>query len=300
MNKLEQQKFKAFVESQEHPIFILVMGISGSGKTELSKQLSEQFGMEIISFENIRRELERNELFDVGYNEIVEMANGRIRKKLEQDKNVILESAGLNSYRRMQFLKTLKDIDCVKMCVIRLTDFETCLKNQENKKIETSEDVLWKQYENFQIVSPTEGWDYITKIIHNSGPSLEEILEIGRSNFVEVTQHLEIAGQMAIDRHYPAYLVNAAKYHDIGKFFSKQTDESEGDFPHHENIGAYLYALTSEDSNWIYVSNLILWHEVASKITSEKRQKLQKRFGQKFTNDLILLAALSKETTGEV
>lgn len=293
-------KLVEFIQSQQLPVFILVMGISGSGKTELIKKINEKFNMDVVSFGAIHYELERNELYNISYNEIIEMANERIKKKLKQGKSVIFESTGLNGYRRAQFLKTLKRISCIKICVARLTDFETCLNNQENKLFETSDDIIWKQYETFQVPSPIEGWDYISKIVYNNGPSLEEILEIGRSNFVKITQHLEIASQLAIDKHYPPYLVNAAKYHDIGKFFSKQTDESEGDFPHHENIGAYLYALTSEDSNWIYVSNLILWHEVASDITSEKRRKLQKRFGQKFTNDLILLAALSKETAGEV
>lgn len=276
------------------------MGISGSGKTELTKYFSKQFDMEIISFESIRRELERNELFDIGYNEIIDIVNTRIKKNLEKRNSVILESASLNSSRRIQLLRSLKDIEYIKVCVIRFTDFNTCVNNQEERVVKTSEDIIWKQYETFQMVAPTEGWDYITRVINNKGPLLEEILKNNKDKFLKVSQHLEIAGQMAIDRHYPAHLVNTAKYHDIGKFFAKQTNEAEDDAPHHENIGAYLYALCADDPNWIYVSNLILWHRVGHELSSEKRKKLQKRFGNKFTNDLILLATLNKESNNAV
>lgn len=301
MNKLEQEKFEEFVKLQEKPLFILIMGMSGSGKTALAKQFNKKFNIKSLSFEGIRKELERSEVFDVGYNEIFTMASERIRKKLEHGESIILDSPGLNSYRRAQFLKTLRDIDCVKACVMKMTDYDSCVLAQDISAIPTEEDIIWKQYESFQVVTPTEGWDYVARYILNKGPSLEEIFEIGKNKFTKIFQHLEVASQMAIDRGFPSYLVNAIKYHDIGKFFSKiGEDEQEEEYIRHENIGAYLYTLTSNDVNWLYISNLILWHEVGYEMTTEKRNKIQKRFGKKFLNDLILLSTINKESKNEV
>ena len=278
------------------------MGLSGSGKTTLANKLSEEYSMEVISFDDIRKELERNEIFDIGYNEIVDFAGQRIRKKLEKGESVILDSAGLNSQRRAYFLKKLKDVDCATACVMKLTDIKTCIKNQEEKLFETAEDIIWKQYEQFQVANPVEGWNYIARDVINNGPPLEELYKQGEENeYTPILQHLEIASQMAIERGFPPHLYAAAKYHDIGKFSLKYVGESEDSrYAHHENIGAYLYALTSDDVNWVYVSNLILWHSVGYEMTTEKRKKLQKRFGQRFTNDLILLSTINREANGEI
>lgn len=295
-------RFDEFVKAQDKPLFVLVMGLSGSGKTILANKISEEYSMEIVSFEGIRKELERNEIFDIGYNEIVDFAGQRIRKKLEKGESVILDSAGLNSQRRAYFLRKIKDVDCATACVVKLVDIKTCIKNQEEKLFETAEDIIWKQYEQFQIPNPVEGWNYVAREVFNNGPSLDELYKQEElEDHIKVSQHLEVAAQMAIDRGYPSYLVNAAKYHDIGKFSLKYIEETEDtEFLHHENIGAYLYALCADDPNWLYVSNLILWHGVGYEISSEKRKKLQKRFGQKFTNDLILLSTLNKESKNEV
>ena len=295
-------RFDEFVKTLDKPLFVLVMGLSGSGKTTLANKLSEEYSMEVISFEEIRKELERSEIFDIGYNEIVDFAGQRIRKKLEKGENVILDSAGLNSQRRAYFLKQLKDVDCATACVVKLVDVKTCIKRQEDKLFETAEDVIWKQYEQFQIPNPIEGWNYVARDVFNDGPPLDELYKQGEAeDYVKVIQHLEIAAQMAIDKGYPSYLVNAAKYHDIGKFSLKFAEENEdSEFIHHENIGAYLYALTADDVNWLYVSNLILWHGVAYEMTTEKRKKIQKRFGQRFTSDLIMLSAINKEASGEI
>ena len=293
---------KDFIEAQENPIFILVMGLSGSGKTTLANKLSQTYQMEVISFEEIRKELERGEIFDIGYNEIVDFVGQRIRKKLEKGESVILDSVGLNSQRRAYFLKKLKDVDCATVCVMKLTDIKTCINNQQDKLFETAEDIIWKQYEQFQVVNPVEGWNYIARDVYNAGPPLEDLYKQGEeSEYTPVLQHLEVVSQMAIERGFPPHLLAAAKYHDIGKFSLRFVGESENpEYLHHENIGAYLYALTADDVNWIYVSNLILWHEVGYEMSSEKRKKIQKRFGQRFTNDLILLSAVNKEASGEI
>ena len=295
-------RFDEFVKTLDKPLFVLVMGLSGSGKTTLANKLSEEYSMEVISFEEIRKELERSEIFDIGYNEIVDFAGQRIRKKLEKGENVILDSAGLNSQRRAYFLKQLKDVDCATACIVKLVDVKTCIKRQEDKLFETAEDVIWKQYEQFQIPNPVEGWNYVARDVYNAGPPLEDLYKQGEeSEYTPVLQHLEVVSQMAIERGFPPHLFAAAKYHDIGKFSLRFVGESENpEYLHHENIGAYLYALTADDVNWIYVSNLILWHEVGYEMSSEKRKKIQKRFGQRFTNDLILLSAVNKEANNEV
>ena len=183
-----------------------------------------------------------------------------------------------------------------------MVDIKTCIKHQKDKLLELSEDIIWKQYEQFQIPNPTEGWNYIARDVFNDGPPLSELYKQREAeDYIKITQHLEIATQITINKGCPLYLVNAAKYHDIGKFslnFIKENEDSE--FIHHENIGAYLYALAADDVNWLYVSNLILWHRIAYKMTTEKKRKIQKRFGKRFTSDLILLAAIDKDSKNEV
>ena len=58
-------RFDEFVKTLDKPLFVLIMGLSGSGKTTLENKLSEEYSMEVISFEEIRKELERSEIFDI-------------------------------------------------------------------------------------------------------------------------------------------------------------------------------------------------------------------------------------------
>lgn len=299
MSSKELLKLENFINSQEKPVFILVMGISGSGKTELAKEISERTNVIVFSFDGLRKELERNELFDIGYNEIVDVASGRARKILGRGENVIFVSAGLNGYRRRHFLKAIKDVDCIKICVIKFTDFDTCVKRQLDRPSPVEEDIIFRQYEAFQIPNPIEGWNYIIRFTENNGPSLKEIIEqTNDEQNLKISYHMEIATQLGIDRRLPPYLVNAIRYHDIGKFYSQVEDNyGENSYPHHENISAYLYALNSiDDSNWIYTSNLILWHENGKNLTPDKLKKFQNRFGQRFTNDIILISSVNKDT----
>ena len=98
-------RFSEFVKTLNKPLFVLIIGLSGSGKTTLANKISEEYSTEIISFDEIKKELERNKMFNIEYNEILEFAGQKIRKKLEKGESVILDYAELNSQRRAYLLK---------------------------------------------------------------------------------------------------------------------------------------------------------------------------------------------------
>ena len=61
-----------------------------------------------------------------------------------------------------------------------------------------------------------------------------------------IWEHCKKAEEYAINNKFSSFVVNAAKYHDIGKFFTKSFMNSKGEvtdrahFYNHENVGAWL------------------------------------------------------------
>ena len=92
---------------EDLPIFLMLIGIAGSGKSYWVKHNVPKDKFLVISSDNLRRELTGN-VSDLSEDNIMwPLAKERIMEALSNGQNVILDATNVNGYYRRQFIKDL-------------------------------------------------------------------------------------------------------------------------------------------------------------------------------------------------
>lgn len=143
--------------NQGKPKFIIPIGISGSGKSTWIKTLENQ-GYEVISPDEIRREL-TGSISDQSRNkDVFPIAFQRTIDNLNAGKNVIFDATNVGSYHRKQMLDTFKQkVDTDFDAYAKVFDVDPEIsKERIRKDVEAGVDrsnvppeVIDRQYQNF-------------------------------------------------------------------------------------------------------------------------------------------------------
>lgn len=251
---------KEGVEYELNYLFVLV-GISGSGKSWLANEsLKEDF--EVFSSDAIRAEVFGDETDQTHNQEVFEILHKRLRVALKAGKNCVYDATNLNRKRRMAFLKSIQNIDCKKFCFIVATPFELCIERDKNRARSVGEKVIRRQISQFQLPLKEEGWDEVF-IHHNDGISYPSIFDsfpkddvphdCAPYHYEGITEHMNMVLNevITIEKVTPA-LIDAAAFHDVGKFYTKSFYDKKGklckraNYYGHENWSAYLYMTSKE------------------------------------------------------
>lgn len=266
------------------PVFRMLSGLPGSGKSTHAQTL-ENF--KIHSSDLLRKELYGDENNQENNNELFLELHRRIKEDLRRGHNVCYDATNLNKKRRIAFLNELKNIHCYKECILVLTPYEKCLKQNKMRKRYVPEDVIKRMYTNFNPPHYSEGWDSIGICLQLDGDEWENYDvnklfngENGIDYFnQENSHHMLTLGWHCrkaceyIQEKYPEKksVAVAALLHDIGKVFTKSELNAKGEndgechYYQHHCVGAYdclfylmLSGLSAEQS--LYISNLIYYH----------------------------------------
>ena len=143
------------------PAFTMMVGLVGSGKSTYAKQLAEETNAIICSSDAIREELCGDENSQDNNDEVFKILHSRIKDNLKNGKNVIYDATNINSKRRRAFLSELRNIPCVKKCVIMATPFEMCCIQNESRDRVVPYEVIERMYKNWNTPYWFEGWDKI-------------------------------------------------------------------------------------------------------------------------------------------
>ena len=140
--------------------FVMLVGFPGAGKSTIAKEYQKQ-GYVIHSPDAIRNELNMHEDNQIG--EVLDIMHGRMFEDMKQGKNIIYDSTNLSCRRRMKVLRSIKQFNYEKICVILSTPLSIC-KERNSHRIGYSK-VTNEGYNIMQHVykRPTldEGWDII-------------------------------------------------------------------------------------------------------------------------------------------
>lgn len=143
----------------------MMCGLSGSGKSTIATQIAnENPNTVIVSSDAIREELTGNYEDQEHNEEVFKIFHDRIRKNLENKKNVIADATNLTMKSRRAIMMKVNGLDIRKVCVIIPKPFEQCKIDNLNREHHVPEFVLDKQIRKFQIPFKEEGFDEI--IIH--------------------------------------------------------------------------------------------------------------------------------------
>ena len=134
------------------PIFIMLCGLAGSGKSTYAETLQDKYGDAVIcSSDAIREELTGDADTQAINDEVFKVLHKRVKDNLKAGNNVIYDACNISSRRRRHFVQTeLKGIDCVKVCVVCATSYEQCLKNNRSRARQVPEEVIKRMYMNWE------------------------------------------------------------------------------------------------------------------------------------------------------
>lgn len=249
------------------PYFIMMVGLSGSGKSTVSQKIYEKLSKEtdvvILSSDNIRAEL-LNDINDQSNNNLVfSTLHKRVINNLKNNISVIYDSTNLNLKDRKSILKQLKDIDCTKIAYVMTTPFEKCKEQNANRDRVVPEGVIDKQRIKFSIPLYGEGFDiididgwqsvlfgYTYKRFFDGNNVIFTLLH-KMDNFDQKTHYHdftllehEIRTVKKLLREDKIkdklYLLQAGLVHDFGKLYTQTINKiGECSYYGHANVGAY-------------------------------------------------------------
>ena len=241
--------------SKEKPTFVMLVGLSGSGKSEFAKEISSCLPFEIVSSDAIRKTIFGSEEEQKNPFLIFKIAENKIIEKLNEGKNVVLDATNLNSKKREKFLNNLKKRtkkDFFKQCVIIVAPIDCCVRRDLDRERTVGSKVIKKQMKTFETPWYYEGWDEIDIFRNYEVKSYYyDRLYLTLASFTNndnphhskstVYDHLFAAGEAMKELSEDKSMRMIARFHDIGKIFTKTFDESGiAHYYNHHKAGAYI------------------------------------------------------------
>lgn len=234
------------------PIFIMLVGLPGSGKSTYSKEI-EEIGFSIHSSDKIREELFGNAESQNDNDKVFKILHKRIKSDLQNGRNTVMDATNISSKRRRAFLSEISKIECYKTCIVLATTIERCKKNNNKRERKVPEYVINRMYHSFEFPGYFEGWDYINLIYQDCDDyknySLDNAFEIAdkfnqkNSHHTKTLgKHMESVGKSLLS---DSNLSRAGLLHDIGKmktqtFVNKKGEKTkEAHYYSHQNVGTY-------------------------------------------------------------
>lgn len=302
------------------PIFTMLVGLPGSGKSVKAQKISEQTKAIIFSSDSLRGELFGDVNHQTDNTKLFEELHRRIKKCLKEGKSAIYDATNISYKRRMAFLAELKNIPCEKICVLMAVPYEECLKRNAERERKVPEHVITKMYKNFDIPYWYEGWDSIETVFGKYratyGTPYEFVLHTmgfdqnNSHHSLSLGNHckqvyLQVKENYSSENTQHVSMRVAAMLHDCGKGYCKTFINSKGEitteahYYNHERVGSYdsLFYGKSNCSP-TRVATLIRWHMQPyfwEKDNNEKmHNKYRKLWGEELYNDIMALHEADK------
>lgn len=287
----------------------VMIGLPASGKSTIAKEIAKQENAEIISTDELRKELLNDINSQENNNLIFTEAENRLKANIKNGKNVIFDATNINYKKRRHLLNRFNKYNVEKIAILVATPYEECLERNAKRERKVPEEVITRMYHNFYIPQYYEGFDNIN-IIYNSDYSfkMDNLGDISQDNphhTLSVKEHCLKTLEILDRNNESADLKMAGVLHDIGKLKTKTFINSKGEkteiahFYNHEKVSAYdalfYYAIQAInrtvgcDLN-LYLLNLIQWHMVLHFNLLEKtKKKYINMLGENTWKDLEIL-----------
>ena len=296
----------------------MMIGLPASGKSTLAEQISKSEDAEIVSSDNIRKELYGDENIQGDNNKVFRILQERIINGLKNNKNMIYDATNISYKTRMAFLQRLNKLDVEKIAVMVATPYEETLIRNSQRERKVPEEVIKRMYHNFYVPQYFEGFDdiqikYTNDYMFFFG-DLEDIKQDNPHHRLTVLEHCKKTEEiLQKDNKKLSIPINfAGRLHDIGKLKTKTFINVKGEttdiahYYHHEKVSAYdsLFYINLRSRVEVMIDEefvletikLIQWHMLLWTNMSEKTELKYKRLlGEKFWNDLMILHKADEE-----
>lgn len=288
------------------PIFTMLIGLPGSGKSVKAKEIAKQTGATVFSSDALREEMFGDVNHQADNTKLFEELHKRIKNALREGKSAIYDATNVNYKRRIAFLTELSSINCDKVCVLMATPYEECLRRNAERERKVPEHVIERMYRQFNIPYWYEGWDDI-KIEYdnyygyygNASDFYYSVKDYGQNNShhkLTLGEHCNGAARALASEKVE--LMFAGSLHDCGKPFCATNMNKKGEateethYYDHQYVGAYnsLFYNYYHMCNPLDVAILIHWHmQPYFNNENKTKEKYRKLWGEPLHTDLMKL-----------
>ena len=308
--------------------FILICGLSGSGKSYYVENYQEKLHKEgynvvVLSSDKIRQNVFGNVNDQTHNTEVFQQIHKAIKqwsvKDYDENDVLIVDATNVTRKNRMAMINIVKQskqsIHCC--AVVMATPFSKCVENDFERARTVGKEVIFKQICKFSVPQKFEGWDEV-EFIRDQGVDYHEPYELmslmigfnqnNPHHKYTLFEHSMKAKYLAEANNTIAEFAIAAQYHDVGKLFTKTTDE-EGisHYYSHANVSAYYMMVNSDllykdtnnlDLDYMLILFLIENHMWIRDIDKNCPDKYKKLWGTSKYNDLLRFSRFDEEATG--
>lgn len=297
---------------------VMFVGIPASGKSTAAEQYRKQ-GYVVLSSDEIRMaQTDRAPLEEMTgmarkqtLGNVFDTVNRRCREALGRGQSVVIDATNLARKRRVAFLKDMSRFPCTKTCTLFITPVETCLERNAKRTgfARVPDRDLHRLIGSFECPVMGEGWDRILPVVSSEPYSFpfEKIAGFPQDNphhTLTLDAHMAAAEAFCREQGWGHRLERAARFHDIGKLFTKRFENYRGEptdiahYYNHESWSALCYLAhmccgreLTEDAfaDILYEAALIGSHMRPMnfwKQSPQVREKDAALFGEDFIQDL--------------
>lgn len=246
--------------------FIMVTGLPGSGKSTWIKEYTDAstqnyaIKIKVLSSDKIREELYGDEAIQGNPFEVFDIMKKRTLQALKEGYSVIYDATNITRKDRRSILGQIpKDVE--KICYIIWARIETCILRDIERTRSVGESAILTMLKRFETPWYDEGfnkirfintdvveYDYDTDFadkltIPHDNPHHPGLISEHIHRVEEEVKKLENDNNCNLDTTILSYM---AKYHDLGKIYTKTFTDSKGektDVAHyygHQNVSAYV------------------------------------------------------------
>lgn len=251
--------------------FIMMIGLPGSGKSTVAKELAEIGNAKIFSSDEYRAKLLGDEndqsnnqiVFDTLYRDMLDCI-------LVSGQNVIFDATNITIKDRKRCLDKLSRYSINKIAYFVNTPYETCILHDRDRSRSVGLDVINKFIAKFQFPQKFEGFDQIIMHHHRSAePDYDPQIAAYYLNKMKgfdqknphhrysLGHHCGTLAAYADNETHNNVLTEAGYFHDIGKLFTQRIDEDGvAHYYNHDSVGAYIVATHPE------ITSLKTWDDI--------------------------------------
>ena len=143
---------------------VIMVGIAGSGKTTIAKDIKRKYDGTLIASDDIRSNLRLGQSSEA-HRKVFDEVHRQVDVCMSLDTPlIIVDATNLKSFFRQAYLDLADKYHYKKIAYVVEVDPKTCIKNVQNRDRSVPKDVILRQAAHYDKPKVEEGWDEINVI----------------------------------------------------------------------------------------------------------------------------------------